>query len=366
MPAYFDTGFSVREPMWHGEGLVLDEYPTDWNDARIKSGLTWEPALTRAFIPRPLDSFDVVTDDAIVPDGHFILGTDSGKRLLPEGATVSGDTVWTPLNEMREVIRDDTYAELGPVSDSFSLVYHGGKDRASMENIVDAFAGTVDTLKFETAGAAKGGKVVWALMYLDEPFTTVTDDTETYPFMALLNNHDGSGACKLVFSNVRVVCWNTYQAASMQGDRTGNQIVFRHVGDVEQRIDQAKEAIFALRNATTEWNEMSVELFGMKADTVAFNHFLADFIPEPPADVVSPRVRDNIDTARKVFKSIYLDSPTTESHRGTALGLVDAAVEYLDHVRGYRNSDTYMGRTLLKPEPLKAKATTLARKVCAR
>ena len=109
MPAYFDTGFSVREPMWHGEGLVLDEYPTDWNDARIKSGLTWEPALTRAFIPRPLDSFDVVTDDAIVPDGHFILGTDSGKRLLPEGATVSGDTVWTPLNEMRA---DGSYGKL--------------------------------------------------------------------------------------------------------------------------------------------------------------------------------------------------------------------------------------------------------------
>ena len=27
MPAYFEQGFSVREPMWHGLGTILDEYP---------------------------------------------------------------------------------------------------------------------------------------------------------------------------------------------------------------------------------------------------------------------------------------------------------------------------------------------------
>ena len=49
MPAYFDTGFSVRQPMWHGEGLVLDDYPTDWNDARDKAGLLWEPEARETF-----------------------------------------------------------------------------------------------------------------------------------------------------------------------------------------------------------------------------------------------------------------------------------------------------------------------------
>ena len=49
---------------------------------------------------------------------------------------------------------------------------------------------------------------------------------------------------------------------------------------------------------------------------------------------------------------------------GSALALVNTAVEYLDHARGYRNSDTYLGRTILKPEPLKAKAVKIAEAVC--
>ncbi len=349
MPAYFDTGFCVREPAWHGQGMVLDDYPTDWSDARTKAGLLWEPAEVASWYPVPAST---IYDDA----GELTIPAD--EHLFANGMHLRR------AKSSKLIARDDTFAELGSVGDQFSLVYHGGKDRASMENIVDAFKGTTSTLKFETAGAAKGGAVVWALMYLDEPYSPAGDDTETYPFMAILNSHDGTGACKLVFTQVRVVCWNTYQAASMEGDRTGNQIVFRHVGDVATRIDQAQQAILGMRSAATEWTKLSEELFGMKADEVAFNHFLADFIPEPPADVISTRVRSNIDTARKVFKSIYMDSPTTESHRGTALGLVDAAVEYLDHVRGFRNSDTLMGRTILKPEPLKAKATLLARKVC--
>jgi hypothetical protein len=43
--------------------------------------------------------------------------------------------------------------------------------------------------------------------------------------------------------------------------------------------------------------------------------------------------------------------------------LVQAAGEYLDHVRRYRNCDSHITRTLLKPEPLKAKAVQLAREV---
>ena len=82
--------------------------------------------------------------------------------------------------------------------------------------------------------------------------------------------------------------------------------------------------------------------------------------PSPAGDIVSQRVRDNIDRARAIFRSLYLDSPTTQGVRGSAYGLVQAAGEYLDHVRGYRSHDSSLGRTLLRPEPLKAKAVAIA------
>lgn len=316
MPAYFDTGFSVRQPMWHGEGLVLDEYPTDWEDARVKAGLTWEPEL------RPL--YHKIGDDFVALTDHQV------------------------------VVRDDTQAPLGPVSDTFGLV-----PNRVMGEIIELILG--QGAKFETAGGCKGGAQVWALAYLDEPEEIAGDDSPTYPYIVFLNSHNGEGACKVLPTSVRVVCWNTYQAASMEGDRTGRQFVFRHTGDVLGRIEEAKAAMAGVRDEFKAWNVLANELVGMPIDDAKFNHFVSDFIPNPPEGTYSDRVRSNIDEARSIFKHIYLDSLTTDSHRGTGLGLVDAAVEYLDHARGYRNSDTYMGRTLLRPEPLKARAVALVR-----
>lgn len=341
MPAYFDTGFSVREPMWHdAEGKwTIDDYPVDWDDARVKAGLLWEPELVPCYTQVRPDPTQPMPDDVLMRN---------------DGSA----TLFRPLEDHQVVVRDDTKAVLGVVSDQFGLVYH-----SVMGEILEAILGQPN-VKFETAGSCKGGAQVWALAYLDEPYTLPGDNTETYPFVALLNSHDGSGACKVTRTQIRVVCWNTYQAASMQGERTGMQFTFRHAGDVQGRIDEAIEALAGARTEAAEWTALATELFGMKVDKVMFNHFLADFIPEPPAEVVSDRVRGNIDRARKVFSHLYLDSVTTEAHRGTALGLIDASVEYLDHVRGYRNRDTLLGRTLLRTEPMKARALTLVREAC--
>jgi len=334
--------------MWHGEGLVLDEYPVDWNDARVKAGLEWEPAIRDLYQLRTFDpAVDAITLG--VDNAYQVKYDDDGKvcELL------------LPLTGQRLVVRDDNESPLGVVSDKFSLVTHG-----TMGQILEAILGQPN-VKFETAGSCKGGAEVWALAYLDEPYVVPGDDTQTYPFVALLNNHDGSGACKLVRTQVRVVCWNTYQAASMQGERTGMQYTFTHSGNVEGRIEEAIEALKGARSEANEWNDLATELFGMPVDDATFLKYTQDFIPDPVGEIVSDRVRNNVDRARETFKHLYLDSMTTEAHRGTALGLLDASVEYLDHVRGYRNRDTYMGRTLLKPEPMKARALTLVREHCS-
>lgn len=363
MPAYFDTGFSVRQPMWHGEGLVLDDYPVDWTDARKKAGLEWEPAI------RPLYQLNQQVAACVLcgqhlghfhepecaslaaGEGQLIVGLDDLDDAALRSAVVE-------LVDRKLVVRDDTEQALGVVSDQFSLVSH-----LSMGGILESVLG-LENVKFETAGSCKGGAQVWALAYLDEPLEIAGDDTATYPFIALLNSHDGSGACKLVSTSVRVVCWNTYNAASMQGERSGRQFVFRHVGDVQDRIDEAVKALAGVRDDAAEWNTLANELAGYEVNDLILNSFTADFLPEPVGEIVSERVRANVDVARRTFKRLYLEGVTTEGHRGTGLGLVDTAVEYLDHVRAYRNSDTLMGRTLLRPEPLKAKAVSLVRELC--
>lgn len=323
MPAYFDSGFCVRKPSWHRQELLLDDYPTDWDDARLKAGLLWEP------VARPVY------------------------------AQVKGgiDPVFEPIEGFRQIVRDDNGATLTVTTDSYQLISH-----AVMGEILEAILGETN-VKFETAGSVKGGAQVWALVRLDEPYTIPGDTTATYPYLVLLNSHDGSAACKVINTSIRVVCWNTFQASDMEGERTGRQFTFRHTKKVLNRIEDARTALKGLKAEQNQWIELAKELSLLPISGVQFNHFLSEFIPEPEAGVVSDRVLANVEKGREIFRSLYFDSPTTEGIRGTGYGLVQAAGEYLDHARGFRNSDTYLGRTLLRPEPLKAKAVKLVREV---
>lgn len=332
MPAYFDTGFSVRQPMWHGEGQVLSDHPADWNEARRLAGLEWEPELVPMFARHATDPLERMVDPSLPEETY--------ERV--------------PGHQL--VARSDSGEILGAVSDSFGLVPHGA---GGMADILEAVVGA--GAKFETAGSCKGGAQVWALAYLDEPEQIAGDDTATLPFVALLNSHDGSGACKLVATSVRVVCWNTYQAAAMEGARSGRQFTFRHTASVLDRIQEAKEALAGVRDEQKRWRLLAEELAALPVNQQALDVFCEALIPEP--DLATDRVRADRAEKRAAFRKLYLESATTDGHRGTALGLVDASVEWLDHVRYYRSPDTYLTRTLLRPEPLKTGVLKLAREV---
>ncbi len=70
----------------------------------------------------------------------------------------------------------------------------------------------------------------------------------------------------------------------------------------------------------------------------------------------------NVDEARAALRMIF-DTATTEHVAHTAYGLVQAAGEYLDHVRGARSWETRLNRTLIRPEPLKHRALSLIREI---
>jgi phage/plasmid-like protein (TIGR03299 family) len=343
MTAYFDTGFSVREPMWHGLGNILADYPADWPAARKFAGLEWEPELRPMVEARCADC------------GNVLTAADLETGACGSCLSTAPPTVALVPGEAR-VIRNDTGLHLGSVTDQYAPIGHD-----VMGEVMETLAETSDgTLRFETAGSVREGRNVWALAYLDEPIEVAGDDTATLPFLALLNAHDGSGALRVVPTSVRVVCWNTYRAAEMQGERTGQQFTFRHVGDVRERVEDAKNAIRGVRTAQAEWVKLAEQLAGFRVDEAAVANFISSFIPEPVEAIVSDRVRSNVQRARGTLARIIAEEPTCDGHRGTALGLVDGAVEYLDHVRAFRSRDTLMNRTMLRPEPMKAKLVELA------
>src|SRR5205823_5385556 len=71
-----------------------------------------------------------------------------------------------------------------------------------------------------------------------------------------------------------------------------------------------------------------------------------------------PQRRGSPPALRMIF-----ESKTTEQVADTGYGLVQAAGEYLDHVRTARSWETRLNRTLIRPEPLKHRALSLVREV---
>jgi len=324
MSANVETMFSVRAMPWHREGLVLDDYPGSWSEARKLAGLEWDP------IPEPVYQLDGVDDDA--------------------------RPVYSEVLGFKRIARSDTGATLAVARDSYTLI-----DHTAMGEVVEAVL-AVDNVKWETAGSLNGGRAVWTLAMLDEPIELPGDDSVTYPYLAITNHHDGSGACALRATAVRIVCANTFRAAEMEGERTGATFSFRHTSSWRDRIAEARDAVTGAKREIAWYRRMSEQLLGIPITAGQRALFVAEFVPMPPAGLVTDRVVNNVETARKALRDI-LASPTTAGIADTAYGLVQAAGEYLDHVRATRSWESKLNRTLLRPEPLKAKALQLVRSI---
>lgn len=329
MPAYHDTGFVVREPAWHGLSDVLEDWPGSKEAARSLAGLDWEPTT------RPLyDRVEAENDDGEIT------------------------VIYEPYEEYKIIGRSDRpRARLAITTDTYELIPNG-----EMFDCVEAFLGEAN-IKFDTAGSASEGRMVYTTVYLDEPWQAPGDQSPTYPYLVLLNRHDGKGAFKVAYVKFRVVCANTFQAADSASDRDGTGYSFRHTLNWRDKVDEARQAINGARDDFEEWKQIASDLCLIGATHMQKRKFIERFIPYPPGDVISDRVKSNIEDARgKMWAT--LNGPTCEGISDTAYGLVQASGEYLDHLRGFKNRGTYLNRTLLRPEPLKGKAMKLAREVC--
>ena len=108
--------------------------------------------------------------------------------------------------------------------------------------------------------------------------------------------------------------------------------------------------------------ELANELLAIPVTQRQRELFVTEFIPMPPQGLITDRVARNVEEARQALRLIF-ESKTTGQVAGTAYGLMQAAGEYLDHVRTARSWETRLNRTLIRPEPLKHRALSLIREI---
>jgi phage/plasmid-like protein (TIGR03299 family) len=324
MPANVESMFSVRQMPWHREGTILTDYPGDWNQARKLAGLDWDPIATEVY---------ALAD----------LNVDDSPRF-------------EPIDGWKCIARSDNGAVLSLNRDTYTLIDHG-----EMGEIVEAVLAQPN-VKWETAGVLDGGRSVWCLALLDEPIALPGDTSPTLPYLAITNRHDGTAACALRATAVRIVCANTFRAAELEGERTGATFSFIHKSSWRNRIEEARQAVTGARAEIRRYQELAAELLMIPITSRQRELFVTKFIPMPPAGLVTERVARNVEEARSALRLLF-QSATNEQIAGTAYGLVQASGEYLDHVRTARSWETRLNRTLIRPEPLKHRALSLIREI---
>lgn len=307
-----DGMFTVREPAWHGLGEVLPDHPTREEAKRIAH--PWEPITEPVFRRVPVF-------------------TENGLELTE---------AYEPIDGQQAVVRSDDGFTLGVVSDTYEPV-----DNTEMYEIAEAIEGDdPDSVLYETGGSLFGGRKVWLLLRLREPITIAGDDSATIPYFALQNDHVGGGSFRGQALVTRIVCDNTAQMADIEAAGRGTEFVFRHTKNIGRRIEQAKQALAGWRESVSSYNRLMDLLAGQTVTKFQENEFIDAFIPEPPARAISPIVERNIDEARMQMREI-LSSPTCREIRYTAYGLVQAAIEYNQHVRRARSEQTRFKRAYL-------------------
>ena len=324
MSANIESMFSVRQMPWHREGTILADYPDTWTEARTLAGLDWDPVTASVY--------------------------------APVGINPDGTAHYEPIEGWKTITRSDTGAVLSISKDSYTVIDHG-----EMGEIIEAVLAQPN-VRWETAGVLDGGKAVWCLALLDEPIELPGDDSPVLPYLAITNRHDGTAACALRATAVRIVCANTFRAAELEGERTGTNFSFVHKPGWRNRIEEARTAVTGARAEMARYAELAAELLAIPVSPAQRELFITEFIPKPPEGLITDRVARNVDEARAALRMIF-ESKTTEQVAHTAYGLVQAAGEYLDHVRTARSWETRLNRTLIRPEPLKHRALSLARDI---
>lgn len=332
-----DNFITVREPGWHGLGLVLPDYVSREEAQQLAH--PWEPIEEPIYRTR------------VEMHSHFQEGCEIEGNMQTAYGT---KTVWScgledGPNEVYEVI--DTHKGLRR-SDNGDLLGINGEGYEPTKNdelwdIAEALEGDQGDVMFETAGSLYGGKKVWILIRLRDPIL-VGDDPNgaTVPYFSLQNSHDGSGAFRGQATMTRIVCANTSHIADLDAKARGTQFAFRHTKNVRDRIEDARQALTGWRASIERWKNLTDHMIDLDLTHDRVEDFVERWIPLPPPGTASERVITNVETARAQWWTAY-NSETCEGITGTAHGVLQASIEYAEWYRRAHSSESRFKRTYL-------------------
>ena len=287
---------SFREPAWHGLGTVFTEEKntTEMLEAANLNG--WNVRLQDMEIPSTLTS-----DKSY----QYVLRTNPTNNTQTDVLGIVGER-YVPLQN----------------EDLFSFG----------DNILDGGG------RWETAGAIKGGRVVFGSLALERETildpTGVADKVKTY--LLINTSHDGSIAIQASITPVRVVCANTLNLALNQKKKKNGvkqSFKIRHTQTAEGKIQIARETLGMANAYMDEFDIMAKAMIEKEVSAKQFNDIILAAYAKPEKDVKGAITKweNKVDIINDIYTGEF-----NGMIAGNAWGAFNALTERLDWYRSAR------------------------------
>jgi len=224
---------------------------------------------------------------------------------------------------VKAVTRSDTGNVLGINGDGYESV-----GNTEMFDLADALIGEDPSLKRGQAGVFRGGKRVFLQI---SGGRREVNGFEVERFATLFNSFDGTLNFIAGFSNVFIVCRNTY-AMAMRG--AGNGIKLKHTAGVNSKVVEARKVLEAASEYTAEFDNTVLAL--------AVKPF-SDLNMAQLAHKLIPGDSTRSENSRADLMRAWHGAPGARP--GTALGAMQAVTYYGSHKVGIRETE---GRSTLE------------------
>lgn len=275
------------------------------------------------------------------------LGTVVQGRLTAAEAIVAASLEWPvgfrpitvngvelSMEDYQATCRMDTGACLGVVKGRYELIQN-----VECFDFLDSLVKDGE-LQYETAGALRGGKVVWMMAKYDGQIEIAGDKHNQW--LLLVTSHDGSKCLECCWVTERVVCANTLSIA-LRGKR--NSVKIRHSGIWESKQKEAQRVLgltqdyFSDMKATLE----KLQDRAMSPDDMeAFTKLLYPVAGEKDGKPVPTRTSNQRWGTARLF-----NRPAGGTSGATAWDGLNAVTDYADHVAPMRGQTTRLESALL-------------------
>jgi phage/plasmid-like protein (TIGR03299 family) len=287
---------SLREPAWHGLGVVFNEEKTTAEMLETANLSNWNVRLEDLEIPSHLSS-----DKSY----QYVIRTNPSDKNQTDVLGVVGQR-YVPLQN----------------EDLFSFG----------DNILDGGG------RWETAGSLRGGRVVFGSLALERETILdpngVADKVKTY--LLVNTSHDGSIAIQASITPVRVVCANTLNLAlnrTKKKNGVKQSFKIRHTQTAEGKIQIARETLGLANKYMDEFDLMAKAMIEKEITAQQFNDIILAAYPKPEKDSKGAikKWENKVDLINDIYTGEF-----NGMIANTAWGAFNALTERLDWYRAAR------------------------------